>query len=252
MEHQHGIQQGGQHYYPQQEKGPGYVDQHQGAYSGYPDAQYQNQQYHDPNGTAAAQHYPSHAGGAGAPAQPSGSGAKRGLLIGLLVAVVVLLALVIGLGAGLGVGLRNAKSDLAAAQASLSSTASAATSTPASTASSTPTKTSSSATASATADKFSSCPGANNTVYTSDTDSKKFTVYCGRDYSGKGEADDLNSTKAETMTTCMDTCAGTDGCEGAGWGYIDGSGHMCYMKTNLTKFHSADSGWEFAVLDTSS
>jgi hypothetical protein len=118
--------------------------------------------------------------------------------------------------------------------------------------STTPTKTSSSATPSATADKFSTCPGANNTVYTSGTDDKQFTVHCGIDYSGSGEADDLNSTKAASMTVCMDACAKLDGCQGAGWGYIDGSGNMCYMKTNLTKSHNATSSWEFAVLNTDS
>ncbi|KAH6646039.1 hypothetical protein BKA67DRAFT_695958 [Truncatella angustata] len=242
-------QQGGQAYYPPQEKPADYVDHQYG--------QQFPQQYHD-NGAAAAQsnHVPhdgAYTGGYTAPAQTSGSGPKRGLLITLIAALAILAATVIGLAAGLGVSqnhLHSAQSDLDAAQASLSSAASAPTVTVTSTKSGSPTKTSSSATASATADKFSTCPGANNTIYTSGTDSKQFKVLCGVDSSGEGQSDDLNSTKAATMTVCMDACAKTDGCQGAGWGYIDGSGNMCYMKTNLTGYHNATASWEFATLAT--
>ncbi|ETS78411.1 hypothetical protein PFICI_10473 [Pestalotiopsis fici W106-1] len=232
-----------QHYQPAAEKPAGYVDAqgHQ-----YP------QQYHDPN-YAAAQHAQYHNGytdsAAPAPAAAA-TGTKKGLLIGLLIAVAVLTAAVIGLAAGLGVSqnnLHSTQSDLSALMASVSPSA-----TTSSSSTTTATKTSTSATASATTDAFSSCPGANNTVYTSSTDSKEFTVHCGIDYSGDGGADDLTSQKSSTMTACMDACAKNDECEGAGWGWIDGTGAMCYLKTNLTASHNATTDWEFAVLNTSS
>ncbi|KAF3026612.1 hypothetical protein E8E14_014377 [Neopestalotiopsis sp. 37M] len=233
-----------QHYQPAQEKPAGYVDAqgHQ-----YP------QQYHDPNYAAAQQHGQYHSGytgGAAPAAAPAASGTKKGLLIGLLAAVAILTAAVIGLAAGLGVSqnnLHSTQSDLSALMASVSPSA-----TTTSSSSSSATKTSTSATASATAtDAFSSCPSANNTVYTSSTDSKNFTVHCGIDYSGDGGADDLTSEKSSTMSSCMDACAKNDECEGAGWGWIDGTGAMCYLKTNLTASHNATSDWEFAVLNTS-
>ncbi|KAI0120660.1 hypothetical protein BJ170DRAFT_159350 [Xylariales sp. AK1849] len=262
--HHHGVQpQGatGENYYAPHEKSTGFVDQQQHP-AIYQDPQYQAQQYHNANGVAA-NHYQSGNPGYTAPvakgSSPTIMGMKKAAFIGLLAALILLLALVIGLGAGLGVSqskLHDAQADLANAQASATSAASAMTTVYVTTTtkpSTSATKTSSSATASATADKFSTCPGANNTVYTSSEGSRKFTVHCGLDYSGAGEADDLDSTKTTTMSGCMDACADNEKCQGAGWGFIDGdtgNNHSCYMKTNLTKFHIADSNWLFAVLNT--
>ncbi|KAK6218103.1 hypothetical protein LQW54_002852 [Pestalotiopsis sp. IQ-011] len=233
-----------QHYQPAQEKPAGYVD---------PQSHHYPQQYHDPN-YAAAQHGQYHNGytGSGAATPPaaaaSGTKKKGALMLWLLVAVCILAAAVIGLAAGLGVSqnnLHSTQSELSALKASVSPSA-----TTSATKSATATKTSTSATASATTDAFSTCPGANNTVFTSTTDSKNFTVHCGIDYSGSGGADDVSSEKAETMTACMNACAKVDNCEGAGWGWPDGNGAMCYLKTNLTASHNATSNWEFATLDS--
>ena len=198
--------------------------------------------------------------GAEKPLPPAGAGAgtrapsstimgmKRAVFIALVAIVVLLLALVIGLGAGLGVSqrnLHNAQSDLAAAQSKLSAspttkyvfpfpllcpqqtlTAPSPTPTTSSTASPSPTF------------AKSGCPGNNGTTYTSTSnDNKQFKLLCGRDF-GDGEANDIGSTNTATINGCMDACAAKSGCQGAGWGFIEGVSkegkNPCYMKTNLT------------------
>ncbi|KAH8879515.1 hypothetical protein GQ53DRAFT_671943, partial [Thozetella sp. PMI_491] len=97
------------------------------------------------------------------------------------------------------------------------------------------------------------CPKSNNTMFTA-SNGEKFEQFCGVDYSGEGAAD-LSSTKAISMDACMEACATKKGCQGAGWGYLAGDkslNHTCYMKTNLTKSHSADATWAFGKLLTSS
>lgn len=104
-------QNGGQAYNPQQEKPAGYTDQYGQQYP---------QQHHD--GAVTPSHYQPVHNGTAAPAQTSGKGGKRGVLIGLIIALVLLAATVIGLAAGLGVSqnnLHSTQSDLNAAQASL-------------------------------------------------------------------------------------------------------------------------------------
>lgn len=117
----------------------------------------------------------------------------------------------------------------------------------------TPTSTSSSGSASATPDTSNiTCPGSNNTLYTSDTDSKRFQQYCGIDYSGD-QAVDVGSVKVTSMDACMDACASQSNCTGAGWGYLEGDNgteHSCWMKANLTEPHNATAEWAFAVLLT--
>jgi len=96
------------------------------------------------------------------------------------------------------------------------------------------------------------CPlKGNGTTFEDDGTGKTFAKFCGIDYSGKGQADDIGSTKTRTMDECISACAAEDGCTGCGWGYIDGDDgdlHHCYMKANLTKSHIADGKWAFAVL----
>lgn len=219
----------------------------QGApYSGYPNGQYP--QYAVPNNGAPAAAYPGPDPIKKPAASPSGG--SRTAVVGLVITVAVLAAAIIGLAAGLGVSQKNlhdTQDNLNAALASLS-TAAPATRTLVVTG----TKTSSPAAATATAtttttDIYSQCPSANNTIY--GTSTQNFTVRCGIDYSGTGEADDLDSSDADSMSDCMDDCLKNSKCEGAGWGHIDGAG-KCYMKANLTKYHTADSNWEFAVLNT--
>ncbi|KUI71820.1 hypothetical protein VM1G_07608 [Cytospora mali] len=185
------------------------------------------------------------------PVAPTSSGVKRSTCLALLAAVVILLAAVVGLSAGLGVSqrnLHNTQADLAKAIKSPSATTTVA---PASTGS----PTSSSASASATADTSNiTCPGSNNTLYTADTDSKRFRQYCGIDYSGD-EAQAVGSVKVTSMDACMDACAAQSNCTGAGWGYLNGDNgaeHTCWMKTNLTTSHQATSTWAFAILLTGS
>ena len=111
--------------------------------------------------------------------------------------------------------------------------------------------TSSSASASASADTSNiTCPGSNNTLYTSTIDSKKFEEKCGIDY-GNDEAESVGSVKVTSMDACMDACAAQSNCTGAGWGYLagdDGAEHTCWMKANLTTPHTAVSDWAFGIL----
>lgn len=185
---------------------------------------------------------------------PASSGTKRSSCFALMAALLLLIAAVIGLSAGLGVSqrnLRNAKADLARATESPAAAATTVyvTARPSSTA----TSTSSSASASATADTSNiTCPGSNNTLYTADTDSKRFEQYCGIDFSGD-QAVDVGSVKVTSMGACMDACASQSNCTGAGWGYLEGDNgteHSCWMKANLTEPHNATAEWAFAILLT--
>ncbi|KAH8661989.1 hypothetical protein BX600DRAFT_512872 [Xylariales sp. PMI_506] len=255
--HSHTLQDG-QTYY-NQEKGPGYADQSQAAgYSPYPNSQYQ--QYPQSSAGAPSQYAPTSSGYAAIPpsaAPPSGSGGtKRGVFVALIVATVILLAMVIGLGAGLGVtqkNLHNAQADLASASAAAASAATTVYVTTTSSAGATKTSSTSTATPTPPNDGFSSCPSANNTIYNSSSSSSNgtasFNVHCGIDY-GNTESANLKSKATKDFTDCMNLCASTTHCTGCGWGYIDGSGDMCYLKTNLTVSHSATSSWLFATLNT--
>lgn len=95
------------------------------------------------------------------------------------------------------------------------------------------------------------CPRVNGTVYTASTGGKRFRRMCGVDYGGAGEAVDIGSVKTLSLDTCIDACASRSNCTGAGWGVIDGDQgptHSCWMKTNLTKSHTATPEWGFAIL----
>jgi hypothetical protein len=95
------------------------------------------------------------------------------------------------------------------------------------------------------------CPRVNGTVYTASTGGKRFRRMCGIDYGGNGEAIDIGSVKTRSLDACIDACASKSNCTGAGWGVIQGDKgplQSCWMKTNLTKFHSATSDWGFALL----
>lgn len=87
------------------------------------------------------------------------------------------------------------------------------------------------------------------TLYTANSASTtEFRLYCGFDFSGD-EADDLGSVNTVSMESCMDVCASTDQCQGAGWGSTGtvASAYTCYLKTNLTSGHSATAQWGFAI-----
>ncbi|KAI3396052.1 hypothetical protein diail_548 [Diaporthe ilicicola] len=242
----------GQYYQPQQAVEKGHTMAGAPQHMGYNPAQQQFANGHNYN--PAGHGYAPQASGYAQPTQsaPASSGVKRSTCFALMAALLILLAAVIGLSAGLGVSqknLRSAKADLARATESPSAAATTVFVTAKATATGTPT--SSSASASATPDKSNiTCPKSNNTLYTSDTDSKKFQQYCGIDFSGD-QAVDVGSVKVTSMDACMDACASRSNCTGAGWGYLDGDNgteHSCWMKANLTEPHNATSDWAFAIL----
>ncbi|KAI1266652.1 hypothetical protein F5Y18DRAFT_425900 [Xylariaceae sp. FL1019] len=183
-------------------------------------------------------------------------------LVGILLLIIIV---AIGVGAGVGASSTHTTGHAAGSSASSSSTSTATSMDPGiatdgpSTASSTskPSSTSahsSSSTPSATSTPGvvvnSGCPKANNTVYTVPGSTKQFLRFCGVDYSGSG-AVDIKNVQTISATECIANCAGTKGCTGAGWGYIEGdegSSHACYLKKDLTQSHDADANWAFAIL----
>ncbi|KAJ8107403.1 hypothetical protein ONZ43_g6742 [Nemania bipapillata] len=99
-----------------------------------------------------------------------------------------------------------------------------------------------------------SCPGVNGTVYTVPGSTKQFLQLCGVDYGKEDGAVDLRNVSTNTADDCMNNCAGTAGCTGCGWGFIDGDHgppYRCWLKSYITnKSHTADTDWQFAVLLT--
>ncbi|KAK7984613.1 hypothetical protein PG989_012015 [Apiospora arundinis] len=186
----------------------------------------------------------------------------KALFYGLVFLLIALLALAIGFGASWGQSqgkVHDLQSQLDAAKSSASPTVFI-TVTPGSptSAGATPTSTSSSSPTGA-ADKYSCLSNgstANNTQYTSSASSAsqtKFNVYCGMDFGDGDGAKNLDVVNTTSVPDCLDACARTRDCQGAGWGSLPGDVggfHHCYMKTNLSKSHGADKGWTFAVLDS--
>ncbi|KAK4443947.1 hypothetical protein QBC34DRAFT_442936 [Podospora aff. communis PSN243] len=94
------------------------------------------------------------------------------------------------------------------------------------------------------------CPTSNLTLYTSSsTPSRPYLLVCGRDYHSAHGAVDLFNIETPTMNECIDLCARTDGCEGAGWGDYRGR-HVCWLKRLLGSPQRSQE-WYFAVLDQS-
>ncbi|KAI1405023.1 hypothetical protein F4819DRAFT_445429 [Hypoxylon fuscum] len=189
----------------------------------------------------------------------------------LLGLAVLLLIVAVGVGVGVGVGRAASQSAGAGADAgagigsSSSSSAISGTSVPTATATSTTSPSgSSSATTTTTTTSLTStptgtsngkidCPVANGTTYQVPGSDKRFLRICGIDYSGD-QAKDLRQVPTESVLDCMKNCAGTSGCTGCGWGYIEGEGDMgtqptCWMKGDLKgPPHETDVNWAFAVL----
>ncbi|KAK8077633.1 hypothetical protein PG996_003803 [Apiospora saccharicola] len=178
------------------------------------------------------------------------------MLIGLLVGLVIV---IVAVGVGVGVGKNTSKSSDAAAP--VSSGASSASPSPTSTtvttsllstttATATASPTSSSNNPAATAGKLD-CPAANGTEYQVPGSTKRFLRVCGVDYTGSTGGVDLKQVTTQSMLDCMTNCAGTYGCTGAGWGYMEGDSgyeHRCWLKSKLMKSHETDINWSFAVL----
>ncbi|KAK8104554.1 uncharacterized protein PG998_011587 [Apiospora kogelbergensis] len=262
---------------PTTEKMP--AETHPGAGHGqYQQHQQYQQQYAAPFDQQHQQQYPQFNGGdphaAGTSAygpgsqhyakdetkNPKKSGVMgKGVCFLLLFLVIALLGLAIGLGVGFGQSrgkVHDLESELAAAKSSASPTVFI-TVTPAATGGATPTSSSSSPTGAA--DRYSCLSQgtkANNTQYTSSASSAeqtKFNVYCGMDFGDGDGAKNLDVVNTTSVPDCLDACARTRDCQGAGWGSLpgdEGGFHHCYMKTNLSKSHGADKGWTFAVLDS--
>jgi hypothetical protein len=61
----------------------------------------------------------------------------------------------------------------------------------------------------------------------------------------------MYDTVANTLSDCLDICAGQDGCVGAGWGrnsWNDGR-PTCWLKSELGKWNDAPN-WSFFVEDS--
>ncbi|KAI1442073.1 hypothetical protein F5Y02DRAFT_268294 [Annulohypoxylon stygium] len=141
-------------------------------------------------------------------------------------------------------------SSLSSTSSLLSSSTPAATGTPTTQSSSSTTKTSATSSSTNNSEGKIDCPAANGTTYQVPGSNKQFLRICGIDYSGN-EATDLRQVPTESMLDCMKNCAGTSGCTGCGWGYIQGdtgTQHTCWLKGGLKKSHEADVNWAFAIL----
>ncbi|KAI8626288.1 hypothetical protein F5Y19DRAFT_226142 [Xylariaceae sp. FL1651] len=178
-----------------------------------------------------------------------------------IIAVVVIVA--IGVGVGVGVSQRTSSGSKGAVGSSPSTTtattsAMVSSGTPAvssmpmaaSSTSPTGTPTTSTRAPTSTMEIKTDCPAANGTIYHVPGSTKQFLRICGIDYGNDG-AVDIRNVPTDNAADCIDNCAGTTGCTGCGWGFIDGdqgSEHRCWMKSNLKKAHDADMDWAFAML----
>ncbi|KAI1474908.1 hypothetical protein F4774DRAFT_399126 [Daldinia eschscholtzii] len=186
-----------------------------------------------------------------------------------LIALISLL-LIVAIGVGVGVGVSRGASqssneaavagagpDAASSLSSTSTTAESSSSKTAntgisetSTSSPSKTRTSPSSTPTGNAAGKIDCPAANGTTYQVPGSDKRFLRVCGIDY-GDSESTNLRQVPTESILDCMKNCAGTAGCTGCGWGYIEGdtgTQHTCWLKGGLKKPHDADINWAFAIL----
>ncbi|KAM7201896.1 hypothetical protein V8F20_004604 [Naviculisporaceae sp. PSN 640] len=93
------------------------------------------------------------------------------------------------------------------------------------------------------------CPyGANTQIITSG--GIEFLHLCSVDYSGKGEATDIANERTPTFKACMEACARTLGCTGAGWGpklVVEPTRGTCWMKSDLNVSHKATGDFNFGI-----
>ncbi|KAI0490328.1 hypothetical protein F4859DRAFT_457765 [Xylaria cf. heliscus] len=175
-------------------------------------------------------------------------------VLGILGVIVVV---AIGVGVGVGVGAkRSTSSSKTESGVSPASDGTTGTSTPGMSALTTATSSSSSPAATRTSaanpDARTSCPAINGTVYQVPGSTKKFLQLCGVDYGTEDGAVDIRNVYTDTAQDCIDNCAGTTGCTGCGWGFIEGDKgppFRCWLKDNVDgKSHAANATWYFAVL----
>ncbi|KAI1653726.1 hypothetical protein F4813DRAFT_243105 [Daldinia decipiens] len=196
-------------------------------------------------------------------------GLKRTQFWWLLALISLLLVVAIGVGVGVGVGRGVSQSSneaaAAVAGAGAGAGAGATSSTSLSSSSTTPANTGISTTSTSSPSKTSTsssstptgnfegkidCPAANGTTYQVPGSDKRFLRICGIDYSDN-ESTNLRQVPTESILDCMKNCAGTAGCTGCGWGYIEGdtgTQHTCWLKGGLKKSHDVDINWAFAKL----
>ncbi|KAI0525608.1 hypothetical protein F5B22DRAFT_633682 [Xylaria bambusicola] len=97
-----------------------------------------------------------------------------------------------------------------------------------------------------------SCPKVNGTVYEVPGSTKKFLQLCGIDYGKEDGAIDLRNVYTDTAEDCINNCAGTKGCTGCGWGFINGDHgppFRCWLKSKVEgRPHDANTTWHFSVL----
>ena len=94
------------------------------------------------------------------------------------------------------------------------------------------------------------CPESNYTLYAVPGSPVRFLRLCDVDVTSD-HATDIRSVRTESMAECMRNCAGTFGCQGAGWGPQRGdlgSEFWCWMKGELTDVLTDLRGWEFAIM----
>ncbi|KAK9794185.1 putative fmnh2-dependent monooxygenase protein [Seiridium cardinale] len=158
----------------------------------------------------------------------------------IAVAAVVLLGVCIGVGVGVSQSKNNVSHSTGSGGASgsteSSSTSATATATTTITSGSTATSTLASATTTSTGGV--DCPAGNDTTYSVPGSTVQFLHLCGLDYSGDGEATDIKNVQTDSMADCMTNCAGTEGCTGCGWGYVDGDS-LSSMSNNTFKAEQA-------------
>ncbi|KAI0397025.1 hypothetical protein F5Y17DRAFT_28839 [Xylariaceae sp. FL0594] len=186
-------------------------------------------------------------------------GLRRPWFWAVLTLVIVLVLVIIGVGAGVGTAQH------ASSMSSNPNAGDGATSTSMSTAStSAPTTTTTTASSKITNEVprptnspepaggvVTGCPGANGTTYQVPGTTKSFSRLCGVDYGKEDGAVDMENIPTLSVTECINSCAGTEGCTGCGWGFIQGDRgpqHRCWLKSDLTKSHAADESWAFALL----
>ncbi|KAK3896657.1 hypothetical protein C8A05DRAFT_39795, partial [Staphylotrichum tortipilum] len=92
------------------------------------------------------------------------------------------------------------------------------------------------------------CPSNNLTIFTASQPAqkpKKYLLLCNRDYNSNiGTTLDLYNTATDTLVACMELCAATDNCVGAGWGR-----GTCWLKSRLGEPNEA-AAWSFLVEDS--
>jgi hypothetical protein len=94
------------------------------------------------------------------------------------------------------------------------------------------------------------CPHNNLTLYASQKDpSKKYLLLCGRDYNSDGGSVDINNQATSSVDDCIDLCANTTGCVGAGWGSYQNT-YTCWLKSQLSDPNNSP-GWYFVIEDDS-